>query len=191
MSQSYDEYDDNEIDDDGTEPEQEPGFVKRLRNDAKAGKAAAARVKELEAQMVETRAAQQELAMRRAGIDPDTALAKMFAKANDGLIDVDAIKSEWEKVATAAPSHTEDAAALDRITAAQTGGAPSGGASPDFEAELDAIPDIVDGEWNPAYVQQVLRATQVQASREGREFVTSQSNRMSFQTPGAVTRPLS
>lgn len=192
MSQSYDEYDDNENDTEyEPEPEPEPTFVKRLRNDAKAGKAAAARVKELEAEMVNTRALQQELAMRRAQIDPDSALAKMFVKANPDLVDVDAIKSEWEKVATAyQPPADEDAAALARINAAQSGGTPSGGAAPDFDAELDAIPEIVNGEWNPGYVQQVLSATQVQAAREGREFVTSQSGKQSWQTSGVVTKPL-
>lgn len=190
MSQSYDEYDEIEIDDEDDEPEPESNAITNLRKQAKEGKKAAARVKELEVQMADTRAIQQELALRRAQIDPDSPLAKMFVKANPELVDVDAIKSEWEKISTASPSHNEDAAALGRINAAQSGGTPSGGAVPNFDSELDAIPEIVNGEWNPAYVQEVLKATQVQAAREGREFVTSQGGKVSMQTQGAVTKPL-
>ena len=195
MSQPYDEDDQlNEIDNEYESPiEDEPGFVKRLRNDAKQGKEAQKRLAALEAEMAKAKRDQQELAMRRAGIDLESPLAQMFARANADLVDVDTIKSEWEKVATLGQPSPEqqDAQALGRINAAQTGAAPSGAAVPDFEAELDAIPELVDGEYNPNYVQEVLKAAQVQASREGREFVTSDPGRIRFQTNGPATTPLS
>lgn len=160
--QPYD--DQNEID------ESQPNWRRKLEADAKAGREAQ---EALAKQMAETKAMQQELAMRRAGINPDTPQAQLFAKANAELVDVDAIQAEWAKVFPTEQQQRypqADQAAMQRIAEAQTGGY-SGGADPmDFEAKLDEIPIMIDGKWNPNYQQQVLQATSEQAVREGREF---------------------
>lgn len=195
MSESYDYNDDqlNEISDENDfDTEQEPGFVKKLRHEAKEAKQAKARLSELEGQMASARKDQQELAMRRAGIDPESPLAAMFAKANPTLVDVDTLKSEWDKLTDQVnPPVAEDVQALQRINQAQAGSSPSGGAAPVFEDELDAIPMLIDNEWNPEYVSQVLNATQVQSARENKEFVVDRPGTMKWATSGAVTRPLS
>jgi hypothetical protein len=163
--QSYD-YDDDSSDE---QQESQPNWRRKLEADAKAGREALARA---EAAETAAKAAQRELAMRRVGIDPDTPMGAMFAKAHPDLVDVDTIKSEWEKVAPpAAPS--ADQAAMQRIAAAQSGGTSSGAYVPDFKAELNSIPLIVDGNYNPDYVNQVLAKTQEQAAREGRNFEVS------------------
>ena len=148
----------------------------------------------LEKQMAETREAQRQLAMMRAGIDVDSPLGQMFSKANPDLVDVDTIRSEWQKVAPGQQAQSADAAAMQRIAAAQAGGDPSGGNVPQFGSELDTIPVIVDGQYNPDYVNQVLQATNVQAAREGRPFEVSQGN-VTWQKgaagPGPVTQELS
>jgi len=158
--------------DDDDQDQDQRNWRRKLEDDAKAGREAQAKLAEQEAA---SRAMQQELAMRRAGIDPDHPVAVLLAKANPTLVDVDSIKAEWDKVQPAAPAvPVEQQQAMQRIQDAQAGGDPSGGASPDFEAELDSIPLLgPDGQYNPNYVQQVLSATQIQAAREGREFTTS------------------
>lgn len=161
-----------DYDDDSTDEQQDnqPNWRRKLEAEAKAGREAQARLAEMEAA---TRAAQQELAMRRAGIDPETPLGSMFAKAHPDLVDVDTIKGEWEKVAPSTAPPSPDQAAMQRLAAAQSGGTPSGGYSPDFNAELDSIPLVVNGAYNPDYQNQVLAAAQAQAAREGRTFEVS------------------
>lgn len=181
MPYEQDEYGDNDS---------QPNWRRKLEADAKAGKEATARA---EAAETETKALQQELAMRRAGLDPESPQAQMFSKANPGLADVDTIKSEWEKVFPAGSQRPPaDMAALQRISEASNGGIPVGGAPVDFGDELDAIPIVVDGGWNPNYVSQVLSKTQEQAAREGREFGVDRSSarfeRGTQQTPN--TAPL-
>lgn len=169
-------------DDDNT-----PNWRRKLEQDAEEGRKASALMAE---QNAATRAMQQELAMRRAGIDPENPIAALLAKANPELVDVDTIKAEWQKLQPAGPQVPADQqAAMQRISEAQAGGAASGGAAHDFEAELDAIPVVVDGQYNPDYVSQVLAATQVQAAREGREFSTS-GGQMKLATPGPATTPI-
>lgn len=168
-----------------------PNWRRKLEADAKAGREALARAEAAEA---ESRSAQRELAMRRAGIDVETPIGAMFAKAYDGENDVDLMRSEWDKLAPRAPAVPGgDQAAMSRISAAQSGGAPSGGAGHDFGAELDSIPMVTEGAYNPDYVNQVLAATQVQAAREGRSFEVS-GGQVTYQKgsagPGPVTTEL-
>lgn len=95
-------------------------------------------------------------------------------KGYDGALDHDTLAQQWAEVSPAANARAAaDAAAMQRIANAGTGGTSSGAAVPDFEAELDAIPTVVDGQWNPDYQAQVLAATAAQAAREGRDFAVS------------------
>lgn len=163
------DYDDN--DDDRQDEDRQPNWRRKLEADAKTGREAAA---ELAAARDEAAKATRELAMRRAGVDPESPMGALFMKGYDGATDHDTLKAEWSKVSPAANAQAAaDAAAMERISAAQTGGTPSGANVVDFEAELDAIPEIVNGAWNPDYQRQVLQATAAQAAREGREFLVS------------------
>lgn len=168
MTQQSYEHDDDENDD---QQQRQPNWRRDLEARAKKGDEATAKLAEQDAA---NRAMQQELAMRRAGIDPTHPVAALLAKANPDLVDVDSIKTEWEKLQPPGPQvPVEEQAAMARISAAQAGGASGGGAVPDFEAELDAIPLVKDGQYNPDYASEVLRLTQVQAAREGRHYVVS------------------
>lgn len=158
-----------EINDDEQDDPNESSVIRKLRAEAKAGREAQTRATAAEA---ETRAAQRELAMRRAGVDVESPLGAMFNKAWDGEIDVDMMKNSWAEVSGNAPGKSPaEQAALERISAASGGAPPGGGAPVDFEAELDAIPLLSgDGNYNPDYVSQVLAKTAEQAAREGRQF---------------------
>lgn len=183
--------DDDDFDDDTNDGQQQPNWRRKLEADAKAGREALARAEAAEAA---ARQAQRELAMRRAGVDIDSPLGTLFGKAYDGEADVDQIKAEWEKLNPGAPQQAQVPAdqqqALQRIQSAGAGGAPSGGAEPDFEGELDQIPVIVNGQFNPDYVSKVLEATQVQAAREGRTFVTSGGSMKFTRGSGPATQEL-
>lgn len=154
-----------------------PDFMRKLRSEAKTGRDAQKAIDEANAA---TRSAQRELAMARAGIDVASPLGTMFARAYDGEVDVDLIKSEWDKVQPGSGGQPQvgvspaDQAAMERISQAQAGGVPAGGAPHDFESELDSIPMYVDTpqgkQQNPDYVNQVLAKTAEQAAREGRQF---------------------
>lgn len=161
-------------DDDNDSGEGQPNWRRKLEADAKAGREASAKLAEAEAA---SKAERQELAMRRAGIDPETPQAQMFAKANSEVLDVDTLKSEWDRVfPTGGQRPTPDAAAMQRISnASGQDAAASGGYVPDFESSLDEIPIIVDGNYNPNYVNEVLGKVQAQAVNEGREFVVDRS----------------
>lgn len=164
-------YNDDDNDDDTGQDQQQPNWRRKLEADAKAGREAIARA---EAAEKAANDATRELAMRRAGVDPDSAVGALFMKGYDGAIDHDTLKAQWAAVNPAANAQAAaDAAAMARISAAQAGGISSGSAVPDFEAELDAIPLMVDGQWNPEYQQRLMEATAKQAAREGREFVVS------------------
>lgn len=184
QSYDYDDPDQNEDPADGKR-----NWRRDLEDQARKGKEAQ---EQLQQQMEETRKAQRELAMMRAGIDLDTPLGQMFSKANPELVDVDTIRSEWQKV-TPAQAPSGDQAAMQRISQAQAGGDPSGGNVPQFASALDQIPVIVDGNYNPDYANQVLQATSEQAAREGRPFEVSQGNvtwQRGASGPGPVTAEL-
>lgn len=181
------DYDDND-DEPQDDQQQQPSWRRKLESDAKAGREASAELAKIQA---EAEAAKRELAMRRAGVDPESPMGALFMKGYDGATDHDTLAAEWAKVAPAANAQAgADAAAMARISAAQAGGTPSGGNVPDFEAELDAIPVMVNDRWNPDYQNEVLKATAAQAAREGREFTVS-GGRATLKSPGPATTPLS
>lgn len=182
MSETYDEHDDDSTD---------SSVIRNLRREAEEAKKARAENEALRKQVEQIRADQQELAMRRAGIDPSTPLAQMFAKANPDLIDVDTLQSEWGKIATSTAPQP-DQGAIQRISAASAGGESAGGAAFDANAAFDSIPIVVDGQYNPDYQNQVLRVAQEAAAREGRQFEVS-GGQVTWQQgapgPGPVTAP--
>lgn len=173
--------DPNALGDDG-----QPNWRRKLEADAKAGRDAQ---KALAEEMAKSKGIQQELAMRRAGIDVDSPLAKMFAKANPELLDVDTITQQWGEISgTAKPGvDPADLSALQQIGGAASGGASSGGQAPDFEAELDAIPMLINDKLNPNYVNEVLQKTAEQASREGRQFSANGSGTAKWMQGNAST----
>lgn len=154
--------------DDGSE-NAKPNWRRELEADAKAGREAAA---QLEAAQADARSAQRELAMRRAGVDLDSPIGALFAKAYDGEIDGDQILTDWNALSGSAGGgvSAQDQAAMTRISQAAGGATPTAGGGMDFEAQLDTIPILVDGQYNPNYVGEVLAKTQEQAIREGSTF---------------------
>jgi hypothetical protein len=183
---SNSDYDDER--DDDRQDEQQPSWRRKLEQDARAGREAAAELAKVQAEAEQVK---RELAMRRAGVDLDSPLGQMFSRGYDQALDHDTLTQQWAAVNPAANAQASaDAAAMARISAAQAGGTPSGANVPDFEAELDAIPMVVDGQWNPDYTNEVLKATAAQAAREGREFVVS-GGRMIPQVAGPAITPLS
>jgi hypothetical protein len=166
----------------------ESSVIKKLRAEAKLGREAAARA---EAAEKTSREAQRELAMRRAGVDVDSPLGAMFNKAWDGEINVDDMRAGWEQVAGNVPpaQQSPDQAALQRIASASGGSQASGGAPIDFENELNSIPIMVDGQYNPDYVTQVLSKTAEQAAREGRQFSTDGRGARSWSNSSGSSSP--
>lgn len=159
--------DDNDHDDDTIEQgESEPNWRRKLEADAKAGREAAASVAAAATQNLQL---QRELAMVRAGVDLDTPMGQMFSRAYEGESSVEAVREEYARI-TGTGQPAVDQQAMARIGQALQGGTPSGGQAPDFESDLDSIPLMVDGQYNPDYVNQVLNKTREQAAREGRQF---------------------
>lgn len=62
------------------------------------------RRKALEAEVAEANTAKRELALMRAGVDLDNPVGKLFAKAYDGELDPEAIKTQWTALAPQAPA---------------------------------------------------------------------------------------
>lgn len=170
MTDQNDDYDDDNTDTD--EAPRERNWRRKLEDDAKAGREAQSALAEAQAQAA---AAQRELVMRRAGVDIDSPLGAMFSKAYDGAPEADSVVAAWSAITGQAPPDTsgipaDQQAAMARISGSMNGGVPAGGQAPDFERELDSVPILVDGRWNPNYVNEVLAKTAEQATREGREF---------------------
>lgn len=118
---------DNDYENDSDQTNNEPDrnsrqFVRKLEEEAKAGKQAA---KERDAVKAEAEAARRELAFLKAGIDVDSPTGKLFAKAYDGSADLDSVKaaaSEYGLIPTSQePAIKDDLAALDRVSKASTG----------------------------------------------------------------------
>jgi hypothetical protein len=173
MTEQTDDYNEDE----SNEEPQQRNWRRQLEADAKAGKEAVAALAEAQAA---TLAAQRELVMRRAGVDVESPLGQMFVKAYDGSNDVDSVISQWSAITGKPAPDTsgispEQQATIARISGSITDGVPSGANAPDFEAELDSIPVLVDGNWNPNYVNQILAKTAEQAAREGRPFAVDSS----------------
>lgn len=100
MSDEFD-YDDDDID--APEVDESPRGLRQAAKRAKADRQ-------------ELAAAKRELALVKAGVDTDTKVGKLFAKAYDGDLDVDKIKAEWAEIApstTPAPEPTFDEPAVE------------------------------------------------------------------------------
>ena len=97
-------------------------FVRDLEKQAKAGKAATREANEAKA---EANAAKRELALMKAGINLDSPTGKLFVKAYDGEISVEAIKAaagEYGLIPTSQTAEIQnDMAALDRVSQASSG----------------------------------------------------------------------
>jgi hypothetical protein len=86
MDSEFDNEHDDDMNDDNQAAEQSPKALRRAADEGRKAKA-------------ELAAAKRELAMLRAGVDVETPVGKLFAKAYDGDIDADAIKAEWAAIA--------------------------------------------------------------------------------------------
>jgi hypothetical protein len=168
----------------------EPNWRRKLETDAAEGRRAQA---ELQALRDREASLSRELLFRRAGVDPDTAGGRLLWRAYDGPLETEAIRAEAAAVGALSDPYAGDRAAMQRMAAAQAGGAPSGGYVPDFQAQLDAIPMVVNGQYNPNYISDVMAKTAEQAAREGREFEIS-GGQITFQPgsagPNPATNPL-
>lgn len=95
--------------------------VKRIESENKA----------LKQEMEAARSAQRELALIKAGVDISSPTGRLFAKAYDGELDVEAVKSaamEYGVVAPPSPTTAspDEQAAWTRSQAAQAAGSPAG-----------------------------------------------------------------
>lgn len=89
--------DEDEVEDEPETAEETAKGLRRAANEGKKAKAEAASLK-------------REIAMLKAGVDTDSAIGKMFAKAYDGDVDPAAVKAAWAEVAPAtATASTEPA----------------------------------------------------------------------------------
>jgi hypothetical protein len=82
--------------------------------------------------------AERELAFVKAGVDPNSAMAKYFMKAYDGDLDPEAIKTaaiEAQVIAEKKPVESLDAAAWDRTNQAASGNT-AGEAPVDYNAKI-------------------------------------------------------
>ena len=104
--------------------------------------------------------AERELAFVKAGIDPNSPMAKYFVKAYDGELSPDAIKQaaiEAQIVGTQKPAEVQDAAAWDRTNQAASGNTAG-------EPPIDYVAKIAGAE-SPAELEKWLaEARKAQAS---------------------------
>ena len=150
---------DTTTEDESNEPSRDSRqFVRDLEKQAKAGKQAK---REAEEAMREASNAKRELALMKAGIDLESPTGKLFVKAYDGEISVDAIKaaaSEYGLVPTSQVAEVQnDLAALDRVSQASTG---STGSVP--PSAIDAI----RGASSPEDVMRILAENNIAISNE-------------------------
>ena len=158
------DYDDEEILDSTDAESGEPDrnsrqFVRKLEQDAKEGKRAK---KEADEAKLEAQNAKRELALMKAGIDLESPTGKLFVKAYDGEITVEAIKAAAGEYGLIATSQTADVAndlaAIDRVSQASTG---SGGSVP-----TSVIDEIRNPNNTPEDIYKILQANGVGISNE-------------------------
>ena len=158
------DYDDEEILDSTDAESGEPDrnsrqFVRKLEQDAKEGKRAK---KEADEAKLEAQNAKRELALMKAGIDLDSPTGKLFVKAYDGEITVEAIKAaagEYGLIATSQTAEVaNDLAAIDRVSQASTG---SGGS-----VTTSVIDEIRNPNNTPEDIYKILQANGVAISNE-------------------------
>lgn len=155
-------------------PDGEPNWRRKLEADAKAGREATAAAAKAEA---EAQAAKRELLMLRAGIDVENGPGKLFAKAYDGDLTHDAVKAAAAEYGVLAPPEPSvPPAELAAHTAASTAAA---GALPvqdaGWHSDLEAIPPIKDGTWNPDFERQVMATVAKHGGQAGTGEVTKWS----------------
>jgi 23S rRNA U2552 (ribose-2'-O)-methylase RlmE/FtsJ len=97
--------------------------------------------RELKQQMESARSAQRELALIKAGVDISSPTGRLFAKAYDGELDVDAVKTAAMEYGVVSPpaatsASPEEQAAWSRTQSAQAAGSPAG--EIDWKQRLDA-----------------------------------------------------
>ena len=133
-------------------------FVRDLEKQAKAGKIAKREADEARA---EADHAKRELALMKAGIDMNSPTGKLFVKAYDGEISVDAIKAaatEYGLIATSqTPEIQNDLAGIDRISQASAGASGS--------LTTSALDDIRNSK-SPEDVLKILQANGISVSNE-------------------------
>jgi len=158
------DYDDEEILDSTDAESGEPDrnsrqFVRKLEQDAKEGKRAK---KEADEAKLEAQNAKRELALMKAGIDLDSPTGKLFVKAYDGEITVEAIKAaagEYGLIATSQTTEVaNDLAAIDRVSQASTG---SGGS-----VTTSVLDEIRNPNNTPEDIYKILQANGVAISNE-------------------------
>lgn len=88
MDTEFDNENDDEMDE-TPQPDETPKALRRAAEEGKKAKAEAASLK-------------RELAMLKAGVDIDSPIGKMFAKAYDGDATPEAIKAEWASISPSA-----------------------------------------------------------------------------------------
>ena len=165
MDTAMNEYDfeneelDNSPEDESGEPAKDSRqFVRKLEQEAKAGKAAK---REAEEAQREAANAKRELAFIKAGIDIESPTGKLFAKAYDGETTIDAVKAAASEYGLIPTSQTDDVKndldALNRVSQASAGS--TGVIAP---TALDAIRGAAD----PAAVLKVLQDNGIAISNE-------------------------
>ena len=133
-------------------------FVRKLEQRAKDGDKAKREADEARA---EAQNAKRELALMKAGIDLDSPQGKLFAKAYDGEISVDAVRAsaaEYGLIATSqTPEVQNDLAGMARISQASAGASAA--------ISTSAIDDIRNAK-DPSEVLKVLQANGINISQE-------------------------
>lgn len=100
--------------------QQETGEPESLADVRAALKRAQKRLKETEESAAEGAAAKRELTFLRAGVDLDSPVGKLFAKAYDGELDPEAIQKEWEPIAPASSTTTTESTTTEQAEEAQS-----------------------------------------------------------------------
>ena len=150
---------DTTIDDESGEPAKDSRqFVRKLEQEAKAGKAAK---REAEEAQREAANAKRELAFLKAGIDLESPTGKLFAKAYDGDTSLEAVRTAASEYGLIPTSQTDevknDLDALNRVSQASAGS--TGVITP---TALDAIRGASD----PAAILKVLQDNGIAISDE-------------------------
>lgn len=148
-----------------------PNFRRQLEQRARDAEAKAAAA---EAELEQAANARRELALLKAGIDTESGPGKLFARAYDGELTTEAIKTaatEYGVLAPPAPSvPPAELAAHTAASTASAGAVPTQDAG--WRSDLEAIPPITDGGWNPDFEQQVLNTVAKHGGRVGSGEVT-------------------
>jgi hypothetical protein len=144
----YDE-DGNEIEEtEDEESEKESSVIRKMRAENKDAKA---KLKELEPKAAEGEAAKRELALLKAGIDTESPLGKLFAKAYDGELDVETVKAAAIEAGVLKTEETEETSEVSdeekaAVAKAQevTSGAETQVSTDEPDAPMTAFREVMD-----------------------------------------------